>query len=125
MRLWALYDSNAVGAKPIKDYDIQTIDGKARVFSNYPTLYAEYTIYVNEADWPGYFIHFAIHAWAALTAMPTTDQPDVAEKYHQLAWGAANENELGGKFGVACKIDAMQKPPEQIQSSPLIEGRFS
>jgi hypothetical protein len=26
---------------------------------------------------------------------------------------------------VACKIDAMQKPGEQIQSSPLVEARFS
>lgn len=125
LRLWALYDSDAVGAKPIKDYDIQSIDGKPRVLSNYSTLYAEYTIYIGEADWPGYFVQFAIHAWAALTAMSVTDQPDISEKYQRLAWGERNENEQGGKFGVACKIDAMQKPPEQIQSSPLIESRFS
>lgn len=124
-RLWALYDSDAVGAKPITNYDIQGPDGQRRVFSNYPTLYAEYTIYAGEEFWPGYFVHFAIHAWAALTAMTVTDQPDIAQKYHQLAWGAANENEQGGKFGVACKIDAMQKPGEQINSSPLIDARFS
>lgn len=124
-RVWAIYNSDAVGAVPIKQYDIAHADGGRRVYSNCAELWAEYTIYASEAVWPGYFVHFAIHAWAALTAMTVTDQPDVAAKYQVLAWGQPNENEQGGKFGVACKIDAMQKPGEQIQSSPLVEARFS
>lgn len=125
LRIWALYPDNAVGSKPIKDYDIAHADGGRRIYSNCPELWAEYTIYANEAVWPGYFVHFAIHAWAALTAMTVTDQPDIAQKYQALAWGLPNENEQGGKYGVACKIDAMQKPGENIQSSPLVEARFS
>jgi hypothetical protein len=124
-RIWAVYDSDAVGAVPIKQYDIAHADGGRRVYSNCAELWGEYTIYASEAIWPGYFVHFAIHAWAALTAMTVTDQPDVAAKYQALAWGAPNENEQGGKYGVACKIDAMQKPGENIQSSPLVEARFS
>lgn len=124
-RVWAIYNSDAVGAVPIKQYDIAHADGGRRIYSNCAELWAEYTIYASEAVWPGYFVHFAIHAWAALTAMTVTDQPDVAAKYQVLAWGQPNENEQGGKFGVACKIDAMQKPGEQIQSSPLVEARFS
>lgn len=125
LRIWSVYDSDAVGAVPIKQFDIAYADGGRRIYSNCAELWADYTIYASEAIWPGYFVHFAIHAWAALTAMSITDQPDIAQKYQGLAWGAGNENELGGKYGVACKIDAMQKPGENIQSSPLIEARFS
>lgn len=126
LRIWAVFDSASVGAKGIKDYDIQTLeDGSRRILSNYETLYLEYTIYVGESFWPGYFIHFAIHAFAALVAKPVTDQDDLQAKYQILAWGQQPENEQGGKFGVACKIDAMQKPGEVIQSSPLVEARFS
>lgn len=124
-RLWALYPDNNVGSRAIADYDILGEEGGRRIHSNYPTLYAEYTIHIDESDWPAYFVHFAIHAWAALTAAPVTDQIDLQSKYQVLAWGQPNENELGGKFGVACKIDAMQKPGEVIASSPLIEARFS
>jgi hypothetical protein len=125
LRVWAIYNSADVGAKPTANYDIQGPEGQRRVFTNETTVYAEYTIYAAEENWPGYFIHFAIHAFAALIAKPVTDQDDIQSKYQALAWGAGNENEQGGKFGVACKIDAMQKPGENIQSSPLIEARFS
>lgn len=125
LRIWAVFNSSEVGAKPIMDYDIQTIDGGRRIFSNHAQLWAEYTVYTDEANWPPYFKQFAIHALAALIAMPVTDQPDVADRYHALAWGARNENEQGGKFGVAKLIDAQQKPGEMIVDSPLIAARFS
>jgi len=125
LRIWAVFSSDGVGAKPINDYDIQTIDGGRRVFSNFPELWADYTVYTDEANWPPYFKHFAVHAFAALIAMPVTDQADLADRMQTLAWGARNENEQGGKFGVAKLIDAQQKPGEMILNSPLIEARFS
>nr|DAU13494.1 MAG TPA: tail tubular protein [Caudoviricetes sp.] len=125
LRLWALYGSNAVGAKPINQFDIQAPDGGRRVFSNNPTLYGEYTVYTDEANWPGYFTHFAVHAFAALIAMPVTDDDALAEKMHQLAWGNPSDGEKGGKFAVACGVDGQQKPGDEILSSPFIEARFS
>lgn len=125
LRVWAVYDTDAVGAQPLKDYDIAHNDGGRRIYTNASQLWAEYTIYAAEAIWPGYFVHFAIHAFAALIARPVTDKDDIQSKYQILAWGQPNENEQGGKYGVACKIDAMQKPGEHIQSSPLTEARFS
>lgn len=125
LRIWAVYDSDSVGAVPIKDYNIVGTEGGRRIESNYSNLWLEYTVYANEADWPGYFVHFAIHAFAALIAKPVTDQDEIHKTMHALAWGNPMENELGGKFGVACRIDAMQKPGEQLQSNPLIEARFS
>lgn len=126
LRIWALFPDSGVGSAPVKDYEIQADDeGNRRIYSNYSTLYAEYTWRTDESKWPGYFVQFFIHAFAALIAKPVTDQTDLQAEMHQLAWGAPNENEQGGKYGVACKIDAMQKPGEQMQSSPLVEARFS
>jgi hypothetical protein len=124
LRLWAVFASDEVGAKPVRDFDIQTIDGGRRVLCDYEQLWADYTVYTDEANWPAYFKQFAVHAFAALIAMPVTDKPDLASYYKGEAWGNANENEQGGKYGVAKMIDAQQKPPEEIISSPLIEARF-
>jgi hypothetical protein len=124
-KLWALFPDDEVGVKPIKEFDIQAPDGTRMIFSDYEDLWADYTVYTDESNWPPYFIHFAIHAFADLIAMPITDQPEIAERMGRLAYGFPQENGLGGKFGIACKIDAMQKPGEFINSSPLIEARFS
>ncbi len=125
MRLWALFPAASVGTNPIKEYDLQTIDGLLVVLSNYPELWADYTVYTDEANWPPYFVTFAFKAFAALIAKPVTDQDDLAARLKQDAWGTVNENEQGGAYAVAAKIDAMQKPGEQLGSSPLVEARFA
>lgn len=125
LRIWALFASSSVGANPINDYDIQAPNGQRRIFSNNPTLYGEYTVYTDESNWPGYFTHFAIYAFAALIALPVTDDDALAQLMHQRAWGTPSEGEKGGKFAVATGIDAQQKPPEIITASPLIQARFS
>lgn len=125
LRLWAVYNSGAVGAKPINSFDAAAPNGGREIHSNHNVLYGEYTVYSAESNWPGYFTHFAIHAFAALIAIPVTDDDDLAAKMHRLAWGAADEGENGGKFSVAASIDAQQKPPEEILSSPFIDARFS
>lgn len=125
LRLWALYPSSAVGVKPINNYALQGQAGTREVHSNNSTLYAEYTVDVDEANFPGYFTHFFIHAFAALIAMPVTDDDALAAQMHRLAWGTPSEGEKGGKFAVATSIDALQQPPEVIAHSPFIDARFS
>lgn len=125
LRLWALYNTTQARAAPIAEYDIFSPSTGRVIMSEQSTLYADYTVYRDEQYWPGYFVQFAIYAFAALIAVPVTDQTDLAEGLHQAAWGARNENELGGKYGVAVRMDAMQKSPESITSSPLIAARFS
>lgn len=125
LRIWALYASNAVGAKPINQYSIQAPDSSRQIHSNQSVIYGEYTVYTDEANWPGYFSHFAIHAFAALIAMPVTDDDDLAQKMHALAWGPPSDGEKGGKFAVATSIDALQQPPEEFYESPFIQARFS
>lgn len=125
LRIWSLFPNSSVGSAPINDYDIQAPDGKRKIFSNQNTIYGEYTAYTEESNWPGYFSHFAIHAFAALIALPVTDDDALAAQMHRLAWGSPGEGEKGGKFAVATGIDAQQKPPETILHSPFIDARFS
>lgn len=125
LRVWALYNSTEARAAPVAEYDIYSPSTGRVIMSEQSTLYADYTVYRDEQYWPGYFVQFAIYAFAALICIPVTDQVDTAEMLHQAAWGARNENELGGKYGVACRLDAMQKSPEFIIDSPLVTSRFS
>lgn len=125
LRIWGLFPSDSVGAQPITDYDIQTVDGGRRIFSNHENLWLDHTFYHSEEFWPAYFVTFAVKAFAALIAKPVTDQDDLQASLQQQAWGRSDENETGGAYATATKIDAMQKPGETIQSSPLVDARFS
>lgn len=124
LKLWAVFDSDEVNARTLTEYDVQQVGNSRRIYSNFENLWVDYTVYVPESSWPAYFVHFAIHALAALIAQPVTDQTDLAESMQVKAYGMKNENEKGGKYAVATGIDALQKPGEQINSSPLIDARF-
>jgi hypothetical protein len=125
MLLWAVFNSSQVGAQPIRDYDIYTASDGRRIYSNYSTLYADYTIDVDETYWPPYFLQFAIHSLAAVVALPVTGNADLAQYYSQIAYGSANANRKGGLFGIATSIDSKQKRNEFVISSPITEARFS
>jgi hypothetical protein len=125
LRVWAVYPSDKVGAKPINNYDIQAPDGKRVIMSNYPNLWLEFTVYTAETNWPGYFTAFAIPAFAALTAVPVTDDENLHTKWQTVAYGNPSDGEKGGKFASAAAIDMLQKPPEEILQSPFIDARFS
>lgn len=123
--IWALFNSDQVGALPVRDYDIYGTDSARRIFSNYSTLYADYTIYPDESMWPPYFTQFAIHSLASHVAMPVTGNNDLSELYHAKAYGSGNANMKGGLFGIAVATDSKQKRNEYIFSSPIVEARFS
>ena len=125
LRLWALYPTSSVGTMPINSFSLGGQDGGRQVHSNNSTIYGEYTVYTAESNWPGYFTHFAIFAFAALLAIPVTDDDALAQQMHTLAWGPPSDGEKGGKFSVASSIDAQQQPPEIIVDSPFVRARFS
>lgn len=121
-RILAIYTSDQPGAKPLTS-------GWRRVGkfieSNEPILYGMYAFYPVENDWPGYFLQYAIYAFAALICVPLSDDADRAVELHVLAYGKANENERGGKFSVAASADAQSQPAEEIQTPELIAARFA
>lgn len=120
-RLIAIYNSSAVGAKPMKAWKRHG----QYIHSDEATLYAQYIFEVDEADWPGYFKQYAIHALAALLAIPVTDDEQVAAYWRRQAYGLDEENERGGKFGVAASADAQADTPEEINMPDLVAARFS
>jgi hypothetical protein len=120
--LWALFQNT--GGTPVRDYDIYSTEGGRRIYSNYPALYADYTIYTDEANWPPYFVHFAINALAAYIAVPVTGSQALAEQYNRIAYGSLNSNGKGGLFASAAATDSKQKRNEFIVSSPITEARF-
>lgn len=121
-RIFAVYRSGQVGAKPMTE-------GWDRVgnfiFTNEPELWAEYTVYKSESQWPGYFLQYAIHALATLIAVPYSDDKELRNDLHVLTYGKDQENERGGKFGVAASTDSQSKPAQQIQTPDLIIARFA
>jgi len=125
--IWALFNTANVGAPPIKDFDIYADDtgNLRRIYSNQPTLFADYTIYISESAWPEYFEVFAVSALASKLAIPITRNAELASFYRQEAFGSANANMKGGLYGVATSTDAKQKRNEMVVSSPLTEARFS
>lgn len=120
-RLWALYESSSVGVRPIKDFDLL----ERYVQSDYDSLYGEYTYYVSEATWPGYFIQYAVSALAAAIAMPVTDDQELADRWQVVAYGNPQDQEQGGKFSIAANTDMQQKPFDKIQPPDIILARFS
>lgn len=125
LRIWVLYPDSTLNPYPIDYYDIQGQDGSRQILSNNETIYADYTVYTAESNWPGYFTQFAVHAYAALAAMPVTDDPEIREIMQRAAWGMPSEHERGGKFGTAVAIDQQQKPGDFIADSPFINARFT
>lgn len=123
--IWAVFDSNQTGIAPVNNYDIYASDGTRRIYSNYETLYADYTFFASEANWPPYFTQFVTHALAAHLAVPVCHDDTLAQYYSVRAYGSTSGNMKGGLFGAAAATDAKQKRNEFIFSSPFIAARFS
>lgn len=123
--IWALFNTDSIGASPVSNYDIYGTDSARRVFSNYSTLYADYTFYPNTNAWPSYFTEFAINSLASILAVPVTGNSELAQMYAQKAYGTVSSNRKGGLYSVATSTDSKQKRNEYIFSSPLTESRFS
>lgn len=121
--IWTVFQDTST--RPVRDYDIYGVEGGRRIYSNYSTLYADYTVYTDENNWPPYFRNFAKHALAAYIAVPVTGNQSLADQYNRLAYGSLNSNGKGGLFSQAAAIDSKQKRNEYLYSSPLTEARFS
>lgn len=123
--VWALFDTSNINSSPVRDYDIYGSASGRRVYSNYETLYADYTFYADESTWHPTFVNFAINAFAARLAMPVTGDEKLADYYHTLAYGSLQGNSKGGLLGLAMATDSKQKRNEYIFSDPLTNARFS
>lgn len=123
--VWALFDNSNINTSPVRDYDIYGSASGRRVYSNYSTLYADYTFYADESTWHPTFTDLAISALAARLAMPVTGDLQLADYYRNIAYGSQQGNSKGGLLGLAMSTDSKQKRNEYIFSDPLTNARFS
>lgn len=123
--IWSLTNTTDIGAPHIKEFRLYGTDSSRRIFSNQASLYADYTRYVDEATWPAYFVEFVVYSFASHIALPVTGNSSLSNTYSEKAYGSLSANRKGGLYGVAVSIDSRQQPGIRIESSPLIEARFS
>lgn len=98
----AYYPSNAVGEFPFLSWELQ---GDA-VLCNEEAVFCDYKFAPTVARWPAYFENLAVHAMAAVLAVPLTTDRGLAEFYHQMTFGTPQESGMGGLWLQATNADA-------------------
>jgi len=116
---FALFNSSAIGAQPIKYYEVFG----DQVFTDEVRLYCDYPFKPIEQAFPSYFTEFMVLAVAANIALPITDQQNNASHFRELAYGMPSENGAGGQLARARFADSSQQPPQVIEEYTLIDVR--
>lgn len=125
LRVFAVFNTDDIGAQPIKRYRILSDDAGQYIATNEEKIFAEFTTYVPENVWPSWFVEYGVFALAAFVAMPVSDDEDLAARMQAAAYGPPGDNETGGKFGKAAIISDQQNPPEYYGQNEIIAARFS
>lgn len=118
--VYALYESNAQGAPPFKNFEI--VNNK-KLLTVAPTLFMSYTIRPPESDWPAHFYQLAIYAMTTDLAKPLTEDNALFELWKTFTYGVPSDNMRGGYMATARTIDAQQDPPARLHEYSLIEAR--
>lgn len=125
LRVWAVYNSTAYNAPPIKNFELVSDDTGQYIACNEELIVALFTTYVPEAVWPAWFVDFAIFSLAAHVGMPVSDDEALTAQMKTTAFGPPADNGGGGKFKTAANISDQQSPPQQYQGNEIIQARFS
>lgn len=114
-----VYDSNAVGIPPRKEYRIMG----NKLLADYEQVYVDYQYSVPEYDMPQYFVQFLKYMMAWHLALPITDQTEKAQYWQGVAVGSPAENGRGGYMRVAMNIDGQGQPTNAFNDFSLIAVR--
>lgn len=117
----AIYNSGEVGAKPVKEWDIQ---GEV-VLSNYTSLYGDFQFDLYESKFPPYIENLIIYILSARLAESLTDDSSKADKYDFIAFGNPGEKRWGGYFEIARTIDSRHRPTQKVEGFSLVDVRGS
>lgn len=117
----AIYDSGEVGAKPVKEWDVQ---GK-NILTNYEKIWGDFQFDIDESLFPGYIKNLITYILSARLAESLTDDSSKADKYDFIAYGNPGEKKMGGYFEVARGIDSRFRPTQKVQGFSLIDVRGS
>lgn len=116
----AVYDSNAAGAAPFKDYEIMG-DG---LFTEVNEIFVDFPANnKSEATWPPYFVELIVVAMMAELAMPITDQAGMAKALRDRVYGTPQENQRGGMMASTMGRNSREDPPNVFKDFTLIAAR--
>lgn len=96
-----------------------------RVYASSGTLFAEYQIVPEPADWPGYFRELMTLALAAEYALEIREDVQLRNVLRRDAYGPPEYQGEGGQFKVAADLDAQANPSAQAADgrNPLTDMR--
>jgi hypothetical protein len=117
----AFFNSSSEGVQPMQGFE----RFEDEVWTNEEAVYIDYQFEVDASNFPTYFTEFATKALAAKFAMPITDDKSLLELKKVEAFGSPSDNQNGGEFGVAKKLDSQQIASSAIKADDLILARFS
>lgn len=115
-----VYDTNAVGIPPRKEYRIMA----DKLLTDYEQVYIDYQYAVPEFAMPQYFVQLLKYMLAWHLALPITDQTEKAQYWQSVAVGSPGENGRGGYMRVAMNIDGAGQPTNAINDFSLISVRY-
>lgn len=116
----ALFTSNAIYARPSKEWDIQG----DKLLTNYEEVYIDYPYQTPEYSMPQYFIQLLKYMMAWHLAMPITEQETKAQYWQGVAVGGPSENGRGGFMRQAMNIDGQGQPPQVLEDYALVAARL-
>lgn len=116
----AIYDSNATGLPPRKEYRI--IGDK--LLTDYEQVYIDYQYAVPEYDMPSYFVQLLKYMMSWHLALPITDQTEKSQYWQSVAVGSPSDNGRGGYLRQAMNIDGAGNPTNAINDFSLIAVRY-
>lgn len=118
---WAVYSSDAIGAKPHQRFEIF----EDTLYANDEEAFADFTIEPVVAKFPPAFRELTILALCEVLAPPITEKPELAEYWGARAFGTPEENYRGGFFRVAAQADARGNPSPAFQTDEIIAARLA
>jgi hypothetical protein len=116
----AVYDSDAVGIPPRKEYRIMG----SKLLTDYEEVYIDYQYAVPEYDMPSYFVQLLKYMMTWHLALPITDQTEKSQYWQSVAIGSPSENGRGGYLRQAMNIDGAGSPTNAINDFSLIAVRY-
>ena len=117
----AIYNSDTVGAMPIKEWDIQG----STILSNEPSLWGDFQFDIDENRFPPYIENLIIYGCSARFAESLTDDSSKADKYDFITFGSPGEKRMGGYFETARMIDSRYRPTQALHGFSLVDERGS
>jgi hypothetical protein len=116
----AIFETDQVGARPFKDYDIY----ENTLMANVESIWCDYQKDVSESQFAPHLQVLMSYVLAARLAEILTDDRSKAEYWHLVAYGSPAEKAQGGYYEVAKNIDSQQRPSQELSGDfSLIDVR--